>query len=62
MLAFPETSADHFEIAKSYKAANTMALVFTVMQLIILYVGTNRFRVNSTIFSNLLFMQLLRFI
>lgn len=55
MLAFPETSADHFEIAKSYKAANTMALVFTVMQLIILYVGTNRFRVKSTIFSKFRF-------
>lgn len=56
MLAFPEASADHQEIAKSFKAASTMALVFTVMQLIILYVGTNRFRVKSTIYSNLLFM------
>lgn len=28
-----------------------MALVFTVMQFIVLYVGTNRFRVKSTVYS-----------
>jgi hypothetical protein len=40
---------------KNFQAANTMALVFVVMQLIIVYVGTNRQRVAPTLLgSNIL--------
>lgn len=39
------------ELLHSFSAACTMGLVFIIMQLIILYVGTNRFRVRPTIYS-----------
>ena len=39
------------QLAKDFSAANTMALVFVTMELIILYVGTNRFRPKPTFFS-----------
>lgn len=40
-------------IEHSFRAANTMGLVFVIMELIILYVGTNRFRLKATIYSNI---------
>lgn len=54
MNLFPEylTQADGYaQVMKTFKAANTMALIFTVMQLIVLYVGTNRFRIKPTFFG-----------
>ena len=41
-----------------YSAANTLALVFAIMQLLVLYVGTNRFRVRPTFFGKFDLIQL----
>ena len=54
--AIPElnepSNYDRFkELMHAFGAANTLGLVFVVMELIVLYVGTNRYRIKPTIFS-----------
>ena len=56
LAAIPElnepSNYDRFkELMHAFGAANTLGLVFVVMELIVLYVGTNRYRIKPTIFS-----------
>jgi hypothetical protein len=57
---FPETAIGDeksLAIVKDFRAGCTLGLMFTIMQLIVLYVGTNRFRLKPTAFGTAFYMK-----
>jgi hypothetical protein len=45
------TTPEFRAVEHAFNAASTMGLVLAVMQLLVLYVGTNRFRLRPTLFG-----------